>query len=656
MMIKSGTLAIIPHIESIVSLGDFWMFNMILAMLWSTAILLSFTGWGIAVNGIVLPKKEVNSSLQAVWGLSLTIAIGGVANLLGLISKEFICIYTTLGIIILLIYYYKNAAFYQLSKNNYNKYFIIVFTILLLFCIQRYIESLWTANFNMHDDFQAYLIFPKKMIEMGSFGSDPFNERRIVTSFGGSSFLQAMIISILPIESITVMDRGIGYILLIWLVAEFIIKQKLSLMIVFIVGAILLTTRYPFVNITFIIIPIALFISLVMTLDWLEENGSNHVVCAIIIALVSSALCSLKTNLIPTCIIFLFLSYIFLVIKHHQRLTECLLTGLFILLFLAPWMISMKINCGTYLFPVLGKGYHGFRYGIYEPNSLRFSIVISLLEVFTSIIFIGLVVLSIIYIKYRKNHSERDPIISLVIGSICGIVIIAISGGDYALSRYCFPFIFSSVLILSILSFKNLQSLKNDLIIYGKITPYLFIVIITYGLLIGQNFDDYRKYCKMNFVNFIESMGNISIVKANNIDVNQYRNMQERIPKGEILLVRLSYPFFLNYTRNIIWTMDYPGGASLPPGIPIFQGEEHLIQYLKSVGIRFIAYSYKDECNFSTKTPEYYRRVGPQIHPYIRSEAKSTFEFQKTMMVLSNKYKIIYDDGNMFLMDIDNKT
>ena len=129
------------------------------------------------------------------WGLVWEILLGGALNLTGAISRP-----SVLGLIL------SGAAllFIELGRSRrallawlavavgrireaslLSKLSLLVFLgLLLLF----YASSVFTLHFNPCDDYQAYMVFPEKMIQTGSMGADPFSERRLL-SLGGMSFL-----------------------------------------------------------------------------------------------------------------------------------------------------------------------------------------------------------------------------------------------------------------------------------------------------------------------------------------------------------------------------------------------------------------------------------------------------------------------------------
>ena len=132
-------------------------------------------------------------------------------------------------------------------------------------------------------------------------------------------------------------------------------------------------------------------------------------------------------------------------------------------------------------------------------------------------------------------------------------------------------------------------------------------------------------------------------------EVFRYAKMQQSIPQGETVLTRLAYPFVLNFKRNRIFIADWPGGASLPPGMPSFKRAEPLADYLISKSIRYVAYSYGNKALF------WKERFGKRVnagHPRIRTEARHTFDFQDNLEKLGQTRKRIYDDGNIFVLDL----
>ena len=133
----------------------------------------------------------------------------------------------------------------------------------------------------------------------------------------------------------------------------------------------------------------------------------------------------------------------------------------------------------------------------------------------------------------------------------------------------------------------------------------MFTSILIAGIIIGSNWSSLRwlSYPRFKAWQCIPSIKN-GIANAplfSDEVVFRHTGMQQSIPQGETVLARLAYPFLLDFKRNRIFIADWPGGASLPPGMPSFKGAEALANYLISKSIRYVAYSYANEANCSWK-------------------------------------------------------
>ena len=104
--------------------------------------------------------------------------------------------------------------------------------------------------------------------------------------------------------------------------------------------------------------------------------------------------------------------------------------------------------------------------------------------------------------------------------------------------------------------------------------------MVVAGIMIGNNSNRLKDRYSGFVDNIKGGINGVSIISPQQIA--QHIKMQESIPKGETLLTRLETPFLLNFKRNKIFIADWPGGASPPPGMPLFKGSEPLADYLTS--------------------------------------------------------------------------
>jgi hypothetical protein len=218
----------------------------------------------------------------------------------------------------------------------------------------------------MADDYQAYFVFPQKMLQIGSLGTDPFSERRLVSSLGGQSFLQALSFSVLDERTGYLIDPGCGLLVMLGLIIEYCQRKKISKTATVAIAIGLLSFNPVRLNTSGVLIPVCLLFALFNVLEGDLLKATNIPKNAAIVGLLVAAICALKSTLIPTCILFFTFSYFFYIIgtkTKHKAIYEFCLAAILLCLFVLPWSISLYHSSGTLLYPILGKGFHGSVYG-----------------------------------------------------------------------------------------------------------------------------------------------------------------------------------------------------------------------------------------------------------------------------------------------------
>src|SRR6185437_1502896 len=158
-------------------------------------------------------------ALASVLGVSILIALGGFLNLAHLIRPSIL-----IGIIVLgnlLLIYRVRESFHAVHlrvqsflAQLHPRWLASIGLLLLLLILGRAALSSYTGNFNETDDFDAYFAFPLKMLAKGNFAADPFSERRVTASLGGSVYLQAIALSVNnDLRAINVPDGTLGLLL-----------------------------------------------------------------------------------------------------------------------------------------------------------------------------------------------------------------------------------------------------------------------------------------------------------------------------------------------------------------------------------------------------------------------------------------------------------
>jgi len=630
------------------------MASYFLAFVWGILILLSLIGWGGVLNRLLVPGEQTDWGQRAAWGLALSVVVGGVLNVLSCISRTTVLVYLGLGTTAWAIdsLVRRPWRFSPLAVQDGSRkpLFVGGVLIVILLALIQYAGTISVARFdypsspagpvrfNQADDFQAYFVFPEKMLELGSIGRDPFCARRVESSLGGQSFLDTFVLSILPVQNLHILDPGLGLLLIIGLLWGYFKERgtppawSLALLLVFV------WMDPPTVNIASLYTGMALFVSLYRTLDWKTLPASPFLSRTLIIALTAAAICSLKSTFIPACGVLLGCSLVCYVIGQSFKrtaLAELASTAVLVVAFALPWMTSMYHSSGTLLYPLLGTGYHQPFHWLTISRGVRL-----LSKHLTDPSSVALAALGVFYLISRRwEISGREAVLSLLFGAAAGHVVIILATGEPSNSRYSFPFVFAAILVLiseaascSPAAGQNKWQTSGPLVAIGVA---LFLVGSTWfpsRILYAECLQGVRR-----------GIQRAPLVPSP--EIAAYQHLQRSIPRGEVILTRLEKPFLLDFKRNTVFLVDY-AVASPPPGMPLSEGGEALARYLTSQSIRYVAYSYTGEAD---------RRavVGHDIYsPFTLNQIERTFDFEDDLEQLSKTRRRIYDDGHSFVLDL----
>lgn len=641
------------------------MISYFLSFAWGICILVSLIGWGGVVNRILFPEYRVDWGQRAAWGIAWSVIFGGLLNVTWTISQATILIYICLGALYGIIDAWANRTSIAdvlnrlINTFKQNVFFAIGTAIAFLLTAVQYGGSVSWYSFNLHDDYHAYFVFPHKMLQIGSLGSDPFSERRLVSALGGQSFLHTFSLSVLDERSLYLIDPGCALIVMIGLIIGYCQQKNISKSSTLLIVFGFLSISRSHINITGILISVCLFFSLFRVFEWDNLKTTKIQSNAAIVALLAAAICALKSTFIPACIIFFTASYFFYILgsqTKHKAIYEFCLASILLAMFILPWSISLYQSSGTLLYPILGKGFHGSVYGgsVKIPTSeipQGLAIKLKLYAILT--IFYVLTVLGIRFfiIGLRKKQMVREATLSICLGAVIGAAIVVFSTGGSDAYRYSAPLLVVVFVILLSVFMENFEQKMLNL----NLRKMGFIGVAFLSLFLGVASHSYKRSGQYN--NYLESLAwglkNVPLVTLD--EREKYSKILASVPKGEIVLTRLDKPFLMDFKKHTIWIADYPGGASLPPGMPSFKGEEALADYLVSKSIRYVAYSYANEANFPRKSLEGRLIVSPELPFWLRNQALNTFEFQDSLQKLGETRKRIYDDDENFVIDLSSK-
>lgn len=612
----------------------------ILPFSWGLFVLGAFIGWGSLLNRLLFPENPVDWGQRAAWGVAFSILIGGLLNVSGLISSPLVISFILVGAAIFIHFSFSQFSFKKFRLPN-DKIVLIGVALIAVVLALQYASWVISNRMDVRDDLQAYFVFPKKMLDAGSLGEDPFSERR-AHAFGGHSFLQTLILCGTSFRSIFLIDPGLALIVLAALAWGFGRKIGLSGRRALIAPLLISLARYDWpTNTSSMYMGGVLFFALIRAFDREPPQTAGETVKqSFLTALIFSSLGALKAYFPVFGGVFLTVVYGWRFFSRSeskkQVILEMAITAGMIILFLAPWMWASYQAMGTFFYPLLGHGYHRSAYGFpdYEPlPSDRLWRLIT--EPFRWPALIGIAALFIVAL-IGEIKTRRRLALGIFFSIVVGLVVlnVLVSGR----TRYWFPFFLCGAAVLLAMALN--RDWKSRW--WTAIVPFAALLPAGWAL-------------RVHFYPFPAAMWDLSMINFRlNLPVcppdltASYTRAQNAVPADETLLVRLSHPFVLDFGRNKIFNAEYLS-LGPKPGLPLFEGGDAVADYLVSMGVRYAVYSYANEGGFKKATRNHRLTGGDQ---WLRTQTKFLLTFQDTLDELGRSRKRIYDDGITFVLDL----
>jgi hypothetical protein len=633
----------------------------ILATIYVLIICFAFWGYGRILLAISSPGLKSNISQPFAFGIGIFIFGSGYLELFHFASAFLFNAFLCLGLLLtILSLSFQNRSYLAQAmkpanwKIKQHKSLLLgllsIFTALI--CIFITFSYFYYAPLNVHDDFNGYLILCQRILQEGFQGGDPFNDHSIEQGFGAGNYILALAANFLPLMSLHLADAGIGILLLSALIIDALKKSSyLSInalgpcIFVLCVTAI----NAPVVNTTPLLLACGLFLAIIVF--YIRSNFGARLIDHVLLALLLSSLLVLKGNYIIPVAAMSFCIYLYRIktVGFLQTLKEIVVFLSCMFIFTLPWMISNWQFSQTPFYPLLG-------HGLVTPNALGLVSFNQFLEANLSLLpsYCFLIVLLIILIKSSPKTSKQ----LLFFISLLSITVIALSCALTMTSaglftRYSYVSLFGPTSFLFLYIFFNTSPTIFIKEIRGSLVKIFTLLI--FAIVCAPQFLYGFKYAAKELLKTLAyKPSHVSQYIDIEKETHRVRGLQGAIPQQSTVLLRLDMPFLADFRTQKVSVMDWPGNVGPEPGVPFSEPPEVLAEYLRKQGIQYIIYSYKNEALFSSKDPELAERLS-HPNPWIRTQALRTFAVQSQIESLGKAYRIIYDNGQDFVLDINQR-
>jgi hypothetical protein len=616
------------------------------ALLWGLALFAAWMGWGQLLH-LTLFRRRAPLLLTPAYGIAGLLAVGGYLNLLSACTPPAIYALCAIGWLALAATLApRRRGLTTSEKRPRDAAALLLLALVLAVLALRYLASAVTPidHYSIHDDLQAYALFPIRIVQTGALGDDPFNERRLFT-YGGIAFLEAMHLAPTTLLNLSLPDLGLGWIAFTMAAAHLLATLRWPARRRY--GLLLAIALFPpsqaDVNLSGCLLPATLILLLALLL--IHGLSRPHLIAA---AVVAAALCSMKATLVAPVSLTIVAFIAILLFQPRQRpaavLAAMLVFGFVFLVVILPWAVALHHSSATLLYPVLGKGVHATGYGFFKPPiaalTLKRFIKVCLVAGLPAFLLIGLL-WAWRRFPARDDAATRTRIAaaSLFLGALGGAFAIGIATAGSQMERHLFGF-YASCLLFALLA---LHSCAPGQSWTSWLKGGALAIALCFAAMLG-----------MNAAFFPETARGIGFALHPPVPdtamIARTRAMQAAIPEGQPLLTRLAYPIYLDFARNPLFVADWPGITSPRPGMPVFHGPDALANYLLEHQLPYLAYSYADDAHFAPT--DYAYRLEPSFHLWIRNQAQATLDFQDNVEQLARTHRHVFDDGYAYVLDL----
>jgi hypothetical protein len=527
---------------------------------------------------------------------------------------------------------------------------LLLFLVVMIFIV-RVGASVRAGQYQASDDYNYYLGAPVKMFQLHYHAADPFSDRRILNSIGGSYFLETLVLIALPIENVQMADRTLGLILLAVLAYSlgrtFRLTPAQHTVFVFLV---LFTPQVQF-NTTFVILPSALFFGLVYLAANRKALSANGILVALLLGSVAGAIGTMKSTYMVHSVLF-----VVAIAFYHSRRSglaagakTLLFAALGALLVVAPWMIANHSASGTFFYPTLGLGYHYDAYGTYPRASAgALPIVIHKVIPFVSpLLLIFLLEWFLIDRGDDRGDDEDDydnAILALSAAALAGTLLVGFATGGDSVRRYNYPCMLPAIILLYVFLCRRANaSFEVRRWRLLQISAVTFTVVAAISIWGNGLSNEFMQIPWSYGLTFHDTPIVPPEVKA------EYAAMQRAIPTDSSVLATVNNSFLLDFRADDINVADFPGSAGLPPGWPSQSGDT-LARYLLANRIRYLVYDYAGFAGDEAIAPS--ALADPSRTLWFHTETAITLRSYHQFEELGRTRRHLYDDGKMFVLDL----
>jgi hypothetical protein len=626
------------------------------AFLWGFVLIAGFAGYGEAVRRL-LGWKPRDGGLAVALGVSLLIVFGGPLSLARVLSAALFVALIAVGVATWVALGGVPRLLRTVGRlRSWDRAMVCVLLLAYLnwLCFNQSPDNLSASrphallcSDGIYDD-GAYALFPVRMIQTGSLGVDPFSDRLTGSALGGESFAQAFALVLFPIEYIHLVDPGLAYLMMGVILIS---TRRLTPPVRCLLGCAFAAYPTASINASAVALPVVLLTALARAVS--QPRAAGPLQHSVVVALLLAALLTLKMTLVPGGVVLVFFWGVILakLTWSFRPIVRGAFAGLTTLSLLLPWMIHSYRSAGTLLYPLLGPGFRRHTLASY-PHPVGFwslaTVSRFLVEIVPKpqmlVLLIGVSAALLCVVVRPTPSGRRASLFAAVSTSALCIGLLAATFTTIDSWRYTYPYSAFMCVFAYATLFQVIPAAGRWRYARAAACLPLLLMTVYYGwkALVGS-------HDLPASVSFALKGGS----RFPTEQIQAYHRLQASIPPGSRILCLLDWPALLDLSRNDVFYPDNIGGISPPPGIPLQGQPEELADYLRSLGIRYVAcpaprlMTFRMEGYSAPAAREKWKE-----HPWEISALTNLARAYKLLSAIASRYRLLYRDDEAIVIDL----
>jgi hypothetical protein len=525
---------------------------------------------------------------------------------------------------------------------------------------------------DVHDDLPAYFEFPKRLLETGTF-LEPMSSRRIAT-MGGAAYLQSLLYPLWGPAAVPLVDIGLGQ-LLAWSAALALrppgvgraaraVRLIAPIFVLWLASALMLYNHAP-MRLAF-----GLVVALLGATVAFGRGGARSGESAngwdsarsgdfALLAATGAALVSLRNSFIGFAMI-VACGWVVLGLARRDRrlaLGAAAAGGAMVALLLPYFVVSWR-SSRTPFYPLLEGT---FRHGAFSPP-LAFSGKVAFVGdalLRTGVPWIAVIAIGAWLIGWRTRGAAVGVVAAIATSAVTAF---GLTGFDsYNLFRYSAPMLDGALAFAAcqggtVLAEGLVRGRAALAVPIGTAVALAVAVSLPLHLVLYESEEGFwRPYeawrATAAFGEAAAQALREPFTPFASAGSEVYAAAQETIPRGSSVAAAVARPYLWNLARQRIDSIDIPGVASAPPGLPYLEGPEALVAYLRGLGYDFFAFTPPafPGCLYDGSR---WALLASGGFPMWRDLGRRVIDFQSNAEALAVDHPVVFASAEIVVLDL----